>query len=165
MVVALSEGGMHVMARIQTSANRPTLLNDAFRDDHLLMADLQELIAFVWLYGDSPTSQLSEVDWLSMFRAVTFFSYPTPIPAPNNPVTLYRACTEDRAKRMSWTGDREVALEFGRRHERYGVSHLYQARVSPGDVLAYLCRNDEGWTVVVDPAGLNPVALDRSDRT
>lgn len=165
VVVALSATGMQVMATIQTSACRPTLLNDAFRDGQLPVADLRELIAFVWLYDDAPTSQLPESDWLSMFRAVKFFSFPTPVPAPNHSVTLYRACTEDRARRMSWTGDRPLALEFGKRHESYGVAHLYQARVSPPDVLAFMCRNDEGWTVVVDPTGLSPVALDGYDWT
>lgn len=165
VVVALSETGVQVMATIIRSASRPTVLNDAFRDGRLPVADLRELIAFVWLYDDSPTSKLPESDWLSMFGAVKFFSYPTVVPRPNHSVTLFRACTENRARRMSWTGDRALALDFGKRHERYGVTHLYQAEVSPPDVLAYMCRNDEGWTVVVDPTSLNPVALDGFDWT
>lgn len=145
---------------MQTSASRPTLLNDAFRDGRLQVADLPELLAFAWLWDDSPTSQVPESDWLSMFRAARFFTYPTPVPAPKRAVTLYRACTEDRARRMSWTGNKALALQFGNRHDRYGVAQLYQASVSPAYVLAYLCRNDEGWTVVVDPTGLSPVAVD-----
>ncbi len=160
VVVVLSVTGMQVMATIRGSASGPTVLSDAFRDGHLRASDLRELIAEAWLWDDSPTSQVPESDWLSMFRAVNFFTYPTPVPAPNQSVTLYRACTEDRARRMSWTGNKALALQFGNRHQRYGVAHLYQSRVSQAHVLAYLCRNDEGWTVVVDPTGLSPVALD-----
>ena len=52
VVVALSPTGMQVMATIQTSASRPTVLNDAFRGGHLSVEDLRDLVPFVWLYDD-----------------------------------------------------------------------------------------------------------------
>jgi hypothetical protein len=155
--MAMSQAAAQVMARMVTSANRPTVLHDAFRNGHLSAADLPELIAFAWLYDDSPTSQLPESDWLSMFRAAGFFCEPSNLmEAPTRSVRLYRVSTEDRSRRMSWTDDEECAPTFGTRHQRHGQAKLYQATVQPEHVLACLRRSDEGLTVVVDPTDLNP---------
>jgi hypothetical protein len=58
---------------------------------------------------------------------------------------------------MSWTADRNMAMELGARHARYGRAWLYEATVQPEAVLAYLERRGEGWTVVINPAGLSGV--------
>jgi hypothetical protein len=45
----------------------------------------------------------------------------------------------------------------GRSTSRYGRTWLYEATVRPDAVLAYLERRGEGWTVVVNPAGLSQI--------
>lgn len=58
---------------------------------------------------------------------------------------------------MSWTADRNMAAELGARHTRYGRTWLYKATVGPDAVLAYLERRGEGWTIVINPAGLSQI--------
>ncbi len=58
---------------------------------------------------------------------------------------------------MSWTSERHLAEQLGTRHTPYGAAVLYKATVAPGSVLAYLERRGEGWTVVVDPAGITSI--------
>ena len=55
---------------------------------------------------------------------------------------------------MSWASEPSLAEELGARHAHFDAAALYQATVAPDAILAYLERRDEGWTVVVDPAGL-----------
>jgi len=57
-------------------------------------------------------------------------------------------------RRMSCTGQRELAEQLGRRHAVCGPAVLYKATAEPGASLACLERRGEGWTVVVNPAGL-----------
>jgi hypothetical protein len=58
---------------------------------------------------------------------------------------------------MSWASEPALAEELGARHGHFNAAALYQATVTPDAVLAYLERRDEGWTVVVDPAGLTNI--------
>jgi hypothetical protein len=58
---------------------------------------------------------------------------------------------------MSWTYERAAAELLRRRHKSYGAAALYQAIVDPDAILAYLERRAEGWTVVIDPAGLTDI--------
>jgi hypothetical protein len=60
---------------------------------------------------------------------------------------------------MSWAEDRNVALQLGRRHAWYGPAALYSATIGPGGVLAYLGRQAEGWTVVIDTALIEDLQL------
>jgi hypothetical protein len=107
---------------------------------------------------------------VEIFRAAGFFSYPplvvrqpdgttVPLARPSSKVTLYRGSLADRMRRMSWTSERDLAEQLGRRHAPHGAAVLYQATITPGAILAYLERHGEGWTIVVDPAG--PVDIER----
>jgi hypothetical protein len=58
---------------------------------------------------------------------------------------------------MSWTVDRNMAVELGTRHTRYGRAWLYEATVRPDAVLAYLELRGERWTVIINPAGLSEI--------
>jgi hypothetical protein len=58
---------------------------------------------------------------------------------------------------MSWASEPSPAGEFGVRHAHFDAAALYQAPIVPDAILAYLERRDEGWTVVVDPAGLTNI--------
>ena len=48
-------------------------------------------------------------------------------------------------------------MELGARHTRYGRTWLYEATVRPDVVLAYLEPRGEGWTVIINPAGLSQI--------
>jgi len=161
----MSAAGFAVFSEIRTSGQPPLALRDAVRAGRIPASDLPEIIANIWTWDDSPTSDLSEADWLEIFRAAGFFSYPplvvrrpegtpAPLERPTTAVTLYRGSLADRMRGMSWTCERDLAEQLGRRHTPYGAAVLCKATVAPGAILAYLERRGEGWTIVIDPAGL-----------
>src|SRR6266851_2001650 len=167
-VPPMSEDGSTVFSEIRNSVQPPLALRDALRAGRIPAGDLPEIIADIWTWDDSPTSVLRESDWLEIFRAAGFFSYPplvvrqpdgttVPLARRGSAVTLYRGSLPDRMRRMSWTSERDLAEQLGRRHTRYGAAVLYKATVAPGAILACLERRGEGWTVVVDPAGLTKI--------
>jgi hypothetical protein len=146
------------MRQPSVSGERPTVLLRAIQSGTIPTGDLPELIAFAWTRDDSPTSGVSEAAWIEVFERAGFFSYPpVSVGRPASPVTVYRGSTADRLMRMSWTADRTMAVELGTRHTRYGSAWLYEATVRPDAVLAYLERRGEGWTVVINPAGLSQI--------
>ncbi len=164
----MSADGYTVFSEVRTSGQPPLTLRDAVRAGRIPPSDLPEIIANIWTWDDSPTSQLGETDWLEIFRAAGFFSYPpllvrrpdgtrVPLARPSSAVTLYRGSLADRMRRMSWTFERELAEQLGRRHTPFGAAILYKVTVAPATILAYLERRGEGWTVVVNPAGLKNI--------
>jgi hypothetical protein len=164
-VPPMSAAGAAGFSEIRSSGQPPVALRDAVRAGKIPASDLPEIIANIWTWDDSPTSALGEAGWLEIFRAAGFFSYPplvlrqpdgtrSRVARPTSAVTLYRGSLADRMRRMSWTFERDLAQQLGRRHTPYGTAVLYKARVAPRTILAYLERRGEGWTVVVDPAGL-----------
>jgi hypothetical protein len=48
---------------------------------------------------------------------------------------------------------------LGTRHAWHVPAALYEATVAPEAILAFLGRQGEGWTVVVNPAGLQGINL------
>lgn len=170
-----SSAAITVLSEIRASGNCPQALGDAIRAGSIAADDLPPVIADVWLWDDSPTSDLSETDWTQVFRKAGFFSYPplliqrpdgsqAPLERPGTPVTLYRGSTADRLRRMSWAWIPEPAELLGRRHTHYGAAALYSAVAAPEAVLGCLERRGEGWTVVVDPAGLTDIKRIREIR-
>jgi hypothetical protein len=167
-VPPMSASGFAVFSEVRTSGQPSLALRDAVRANRIPAGEIPEIIANIWTWDDSPTSDLGEADWLEIIRAAGFFSYPllvvqqpdgtrVPLARPSSTVTLYRGSLADRMRRMSWTFERDLAEQLGRRHTPYGAAVLYKAAVAPGAVLAYLERRGEGWTVVVDPAGLTSI--------
>jgi hypothetical protein len=154
----LSEAGIAVMHQLSVSGERPAVPLRAFQAGMSPADDLPKLIAFAWTRDDSPASGASEAEWIEVFERAGFFTYP-PVSTgrPASPLTVYRGSTAERMKRMSWAVDRDTAAELGARHTRHGRTWLYEATVPPHAVLAYLERRGEGWTVVVNPAGLSQV--------
>jgi hypothetical protein len=157
-VPSLSEAGIAVMHQLSVSGERPVVLLRAFQSGTVPSGDLPELIAFAWTRDDSPTSGVGDAAWIEVFERAGFFTYP-PVSTgrPASPLTLYRGSTAERLTRMSWTADRAMAIQLGARHTRYGRTWLYQATVRPTAVLAYLERRGEGWTVIINPAGLSHI--------
>jgi hypothetical protein len=167
-VPPMSADGFTAFSGIRTSRKPALALRDAVRTGRIPASDLPEIIANIWTWEDSPTSDLGEADWLETFHAAGFFSFPPlvvrqpddtsiPLTRPSSTVTLYRGSLASRMRRMSWTWARDLAEHLGRRHTPYGAASLYKATVAPGAILAYLERRGEGWTVVVDPAGLSSI--------
>ena len=155
----LSAEGIAVMSEMSPSGQRPQVLHAAFQAGRVPVADLPELIAFTWLYDDSPTSNLGEAEWINLYNAAGFFSHPEGRMRPSEAVTVYRGATPDRVRRISWAERRQVAITLGTRHRWNGPAALYSAIVVPDAILAYLGRQGEGWTVVVNPEGLSDIRL------
>ena len=153
----LSEAGIRVLGDMMPSAQRPRVLRDAVRASRVPVDDLPELIAFAWLRDDSPTSDITEPDWTEIFKTVGFFSHPPGRSLPASTITVYRGATADRLHRMSWAEDRNVAIRLGRRHAWHSPAALYSATIAPTGLLAFLGRQGEGWTAVVDTATLKDI--------
>lgn len=128
----LSPAGICVMSEMSGSGQRPRVLRDAVRAGRVPGGGLPELIAFAWTRDDELISDISEADWLEIFRHFGFFSCP-PISGgrPARAVTLCRGTTADRLRRLSWAAERPVAELLGRRRARYGVAAIYRATVLP----------------------------------
>lgn len=164
-VPGMSSRGFTVFSEILGAEVPAQALCEVVLSGKVRTTDLPEMIANVWTRDDSPTTFLSETDWVEVFRAVGFFSYPPltvrqsdgsriPLRRPVAPTTLYRGSSSERRGRMSWASEPSLAEKLGPRHAHFNAAALYKATVTPGAILAYRERRDEGWTVVVDPAGL-----------
>jgi len=164
----MSPGAFTVFSEVLSAGTAAQALHEAVRAGKVRASDLPEIIASVWTRDDSPTTGLSEGAWVEIFHAAGFFSYPplavrqpdgsqVPLGPPDASATLYRGSSSERKHRMSWASEPTLAEELGARHAHFGAASLYQAMVAPDAILAYLERRDEGWTVVVDPAGLTNI--------
>jgi len=167
-VPPMSSAGFSVYSEIRASAYPARSLYSASRAGRIPPGDLPEVIARIWTEHDSATSDVSEDEWIKTFRSATFFTYPplvtkqpdgsrVSLARPGAAVTLYRGSTPARKHRMSWAYDPAMAELLGRRHARYGAAAVYKATCAPEAILAYLERRGEGWTIVVDPAGLTDI--------
>ena len=167
-VPSMSPGAFTLFSGVLSAGVPAQALHEAVRAGKVRASDLPEMIANVWTRDDSPTTGLSEAGWVEIFRAVGFFSYPplavrqpdgslVSLGRPVAPVTLYRGSSSERRCRMSWASEPSLAEELGARHAHFGAAGLYRATVAPDTILAYLERRDEGWTLVVDPAGLTNI--------
>lgn len=65
---------------------------------------------------------------------------------------------------MSLAPDRSMAELLGRRHAWHGATDQYKATIAPDAILAYLERRGEGWTIVVDPAGIGEIERETNIR-
>lgn len=76
--------------------------------------------------------------------------------------TVYRGCSEGRLDGVSWTTNREVALEFADGHRGSKIHNpvLVSATCSADDVLLAVNDRDE-YEIVVDPADLTDVWVHR----
>jgi hypothetical protein len=164
-VPGMSPGAFTVFSGVLSAGVPAQALYEAVRAGKVRASDLPEMIASVWTRDDSPTTGLSEAGWVEIFRAAGFFSCPplavrqpdgsrVPLGRPVAPVTLYRGSSPERRHRMSWASEPSLAEVLGGRHAHFDAAALYKATIAPDAILAYLERRDEGWTVVVDPAGL-----------
>jgi hypothetical protein len=154
----LSEAGITVMHQLSVSGERPTVLLRAFEAGAIPYGDLPALVAFAWTRATTRRHLASARRSGSRYERAGFFTYP-PVGTgrPSASVTVYRGATAERAARMSWAVERNMAVQLGACHTWYGRTWLYEATVRPDAVLAYLERRGEGWTVVVNPAGLSQI--------
>lgn len=75
-VPGMSPGAFTVFSRVLSAEVPARVLYKAVRAGKVRASDLPEMIASVWTRDDSPTTGLSEADWVEIFHAVGFFSYP-----------------------------------------------------------------------------------------
>jgi hypothetical protein len=140
-VPRMSPAGFSVFSEIITDRQPSRALCDAVAAGRVPAEDLPEMIAYISTRDDSPTSGVSEADWLTVFRGAGFFSWPPVVVRkadgsadplrPSSPVTLHRGSTAERSRRMSWSFDHAMAVELGRRHSPYGAAPLYKSTVTP----------------------------------
>jgi hypothetical protein len=104
-------------------------------------------------------SAVRRLSWTKISEEVGFFSYPPGRNRPASAITVYRGATVDHLRGMSWTENRNVTLLLSRRHAWYGPATVYSATAASTQVLPFLWREGEGWTVVVHVARIGGIQL------
>ncbi len=96
------------------------------------------LLLYVWRYTDFPTAGCPARSWRAMFRAAGFLS--DGIANPTRRRILYRACTREGRRGMSWTSERWIAEDFADKWFELSLSqkrgHVYRTVAGPEHVLA-----------------------------
>jgi hypothetical protein len=72
-VPAMPADSAAVFSEIRTTEQPSLALRNAVRMGKVPASDLPEIIANIWTWDDSPTSDLGEADWVEIFRAAGFF--------------------------------------------------------------------------------------------
>ena len=131
----------------------PAALFDAFYGQTL--TDLDEIakgIEDAWTSAEWPQRLLDDENWVEMFRHVGYLHNDRRAPdrRPTEPLTLYRASTEELNRNMAWTDDLEGARWFNDRNCGFGFdSKLWVAEVPPVAILARFesARNESEYVV------------------
>lgn len=145
-----------IMPNVIGQHGGPTRLYNAWAARQIMLGSMRNTLANAWTFDDEPITHLDHDLWLGMFRAAGWLKVPTNLPDLAYPVTIYRGSTEDRARRMSWTTNRETAVQHASRHGQHGSAWVYETVVTAEMVLAYLNTRRE-CEVIVDPAKLGPI--------
>jgi hypothetical protein len=99
---------------------------------------LRRLLLDVWLYTDFPMAGCPARAWRAMFKLTGYLS--DGVPKPTRRRVLYRGCTPEGRRGMSWTTKRLVAERFADYWVEWSQAekpgHVYKAVVEPNYVLA-----------------------------
>jgi len=118
----------------------PDLLVSLWRKGHLKQEHLRLTLLDVWRHLIHP-SAWSIRTWRAMFRRAGFLSDGQP--KPKRPLVLYRGCTPNGRRGMSWTTEQFIAEKFADywidvEHCQDTPGHVYRTTVKPRDVLAMI---------------------------
>lgn len=127
----------------------PRLLVEWWEEGVLTTEELRGLLPHVWSMAEWPEQHLSRRDWLAMFSEAGFAS-DSGHEAPTEPLTIFRGCSYERRRGMSWTTDLEQAEWFAARLVWVAAGNVYEATVPPVAVLALVGGRSEA-EVVVNP--------------
>jgi hypothetical protein len=155
-------GAMTVPEQLRTLAMRgrnewPGILYTYSECGLLSDEDLREVLPDAWTEPEFPEDYIGADEWVDWFRRAGFIG-DADVPAPTEPMQLYRGAIWENRRGMSWTYDVDQARWFARRFGRFASSHrfveahVFACTIEPGGVLArFVDREAE---VVVDPAFL-----------
>jgi len=117
----------------------PDLLISLWRKGRLKQEHLRKTLLNVWRYQDHPAVWPTRT-WHAMFRCAGFLSDGEP--RPTRALIVYRGCTPEGRRGMSWATQRWMAEKFANYWVDHGYStirgHVYRARVAPSNVLAMI---------------------------
>ena len=141
----------------------PWLLFRWHREGCLTQKILRAILINVWNGAEFPEVQLGQKQSITFFRQAGYLT-DCKLPRPTAPLSVYRGCTRQMVKRMSWTTRLETARFFAKyRQDRYGAPEgfVYSAEVAPDGVLAtsYDGRPGED-EVIVDPSFLSAIQIE-----
>jgi hypothetical protein len=119
---------------------KPDLLHWLWRKGRLNKEVLRRVLLDAWRYTDFPTAGCPSRVWRAMFRTAGFLS--DGVAKPTRRRILYRGCTPEGRRGMSWTEARRVAEELCDSWFEKGQApkrgHLYKTVADPGHVLALI---------------------------
>jgi hypothetical protein len=135
----------------------PALLFDLYYSGSLDLAAHPGVVADIWSSAEHPERGFEPVRiWVELFRTAGYTHDGQPATPPANPITVYRGCTPEGQRGMSWTSDLAMAQRFARDGIRgRAVGHVYAFDAPPEAVLAFIHQTGrEESEYVVDPAFL-----------
>ena len=147
---------------LQTSAQGPQLLYDAFARRALTLEKLRDRLPYAWCYHSlsAPEGTIGSARWVEMFLAVDVVTWPTSVAAPACEQVLFRGCDPSRQRGMAWTS------LAGARHYRDGrlirghpAAHVYSTVASVEAVLAVFQQGADDPEYLLDPGLLGAVEL------
>jgi hypothetical protein len=117
----------------------PELLYWFWRQGRLSADTLRRVLLDMWRNADFPVGPGCPAKaWREMFKAAGFLS--DTITKPTRQRVLYRGCTPEGRRGMSWTTERWVAEKFAdywfERGQAQKPGHVYKTVAGPRDVLA-----------------------------
>jgi hypothetical protein len=148
----------------------PALLYRMWESGTIGGDEFHDALAWIWVESPAPLLVLGERAWLRMFKSAGFVSLIvntrwTPLGGssvndrgfdlitekPTAPVKVWRGASfERRGRGMSWTLERECAVDFAERAAPLAESGVFSALVPPRAVLAVFGSSHEQ-EVVVNP--------------
>jgi hypothetical protein len=145
------------------------MLPDAARSNVLSTETLQDLINDIWVMQDRPAGPpgygaLTDDEWVEVFTAAGQFVMPRKLPFEvTDPMRIFRAAPQERARGMSWCNSWRMADGFRQPHRSHPGWETWGTDLPWSSVLAVLYRPSDGVLgaplgstreVVVDPKRL-----------
>jgi len=117
----------------------PALLCDLYYGGSLNLEAHPSVVADAWSVAEHPERGMEACLWVKLFRSAGYTHDGLPAAPPTQPITVYRGCTPDGLKGMSWTSDLAVARTFahGRLRGR-ALGRVYALDIAPDKLLAYI---------------------------
>src|SRR5258705_3184552 len=117
----------------------PALLFDLCFGGLLDLDEHPSVVADAWSSAEYPERSEEPYIWAELFRLAGYTHDGQPAVPPTEPLTVYRGCTPEGRKGMSWTSDLAIARRFAHGQLRgRALGHAYALDIAPDKLLAYI---------------------------
>lgn len=119
--------------------NGPALLFDLYYGRSLDLEAHPSVVADAWSASEYPERSMERCLWVKFFRSAGYTHDGQLVGPPTEPITVYRGCTPEGRKGMSWTSDLAIARRFAHGQLRgRPLGHVYALDITPDKLLGYI---------------------------